>query len=108
MKIGYFHSHDGKNYDGRMLSLTEESITLDMVPVEQRGENGPSYRILRGDFEFGAAWKRTSKDGKPYLSVKLDSPLLPAPINAALIEATDGSYMLVWNRDGQKQDAPAA
>jgi len=34
--------------------------------------------------------------------------LLPAPINAALIEATDGSYMLVWNRDGQKQDAPAA
>jgi len=50
MKIGYFHSHDGKNYDGRMLSLTEESITLDMVPVEQRGENGPSYRILRGDF----------------------------------------------------------
>ena len=108
MKIGHFKQKDDTTYDGRMLSLTEEHITLFMAPVERRSENGPDYRILRGDFEFGAAWKRTSKDGKSYLSVKLDSPLLPAPINAALIEIGDGGYMLVWNRDGQKQDAVAA
>lgn len=107
MKIGYFKPNDDQSYDGRMLSLTGEYIPLFMAPAERRSENGPDYRILRGDFEFGAAWKRTSKDGKAYLSVKLDAPMLPAPINAALIEA-EGGYMLVWNRDGQKQDALAA
>lgn len=108
MKIGHFKPNDDATYDGRMLSLTGEHIALLMAPVERRSENGPDYRILGGDFEFGAAWKRTSKDGKPYLSVKLDLPLLPAPINAALIEIGDGGYMLVWNRDGQKQEAVAA
>ena len=108
MKIGHFKPKDDASYDGKMLSLTGEHIALFMAPAERRGENGPDYRILCGDFEFGAAWKRTSKDGKSYLSVKLDSPLLPAPINGALIEIGDGGYMFVWNRDGQKQDAVAA
>ena len=64
-------------------------------------ESGPDYRIVSqqdGEIEFGAAWKRTSRDRKPYLSVKLDSPLLPEPVNCALLEQEGGTYALVWKR----------
>ena len=40
--------------------------------------------------------------GKAYLSVKLDSPFLPASVNGALIEQEDGTHILVWNRDQRK------
>ena len=39
--------------------------------------------------EFGAAWKKTSGEGREYLSVKLDDPSFPAPIYATLIEADE-------------------
>ena len=34
--------------------------------------------------------------GKDYVSVKLDSPFLPAPANYALVKQADG-YALIWN-----------
>ena len=37
--------------------------------------------------ELGAAWKKTSKEGRPYTSVKLDDPSFPAPVYASLVEA---------------------
>ena len=50
--------------------------------------------------EVGAGWNRKSKDGgKTYVSVKLDSPLLPAPLNCALFTRDDGTYVLVWDRE---------
>ena len=49
--------------------------------------------------EFGAAWKKTSGEGREYLSVKLDDPSFPAPIYATLIEGEDdNSYALIWLR----------
>ena len=48
--------------------------------------------------EIGAAWKRQSKANKPYLSVKLDDPSFPAPVNARLIDAEDGGASLYWTR----------
>src|ERR1700744_3129981 len=52
-------------------------------------------------FDLGVAWNRhSSKTGKAYLSVKLDSPFLQAPINCALIGLDDDSdeLPLVWSR----------
>ncbi len=49
--------------------------------------------------EFGAAWKKTSGEGRNYLSVKLDDPSFPAPIYATLVEGEDeGSFSLIWSR----------
>ncbi|VVB50226.1 hypothetical protein RHCH11_RHCH11_04144 [Beijerinckiaceae bacterium RH CH11] len=49
--------------------------------------------------EFGAAWKKTSGEGRDYLSVKLDDPSFPAPIYATLIEGEDaGNFGLIWSR----------
>jgi uncharacterized protein (DUF736 family) len=49
--------------------------------------------------EFGAAWKRTSRAGREYLSVKLDYLSVPAPVFASLV-AVEGSdsYALIWSR----------
>ena len=49
--------------------------------------------------EFGAAWKKTSREGRDYHSVKLDDPSFPAPIYASLVETdTEGDFSLIWSR----------
>jgi uncharacterized protein (DUF736 family) len=82
------------------VTLTQ-SQTLTFEPAPK----GADYRVTIGGVEVGAAWKRTGKEsGKAYLSVKLDSPFLPGPVNRALMAQDDGSHILVWNRDDRKQD----
>jgi len=55
--------------------------------------------------DVGAAWKKTSKDGaKPYISVRLDSPFLPMPLNAALFPGKERQHVLVWDRPERKTD----
>jgi len=53
------------------------------------------------DVNLGAAWKKTtSQGGKPYVSVRLDSPFLLQPVNCALFAKQDGSeHYLVWARE---------
>ena len=48
--------------------------------------------------EFGAAWKKTSREGRDYLSLKLDDPSFPAPIYASLVAGDDSEHMLIWSR----------
>jgi uncharacterized protein (DUF736 family) len=73
-------------------------------------KSGPDYRITihDADAELGAAWKRTSRERKPYLSVKLDSPFLPQPVNCALIPERPFSvafryqYLAIYGRSFRK------
>jgi uncharacterized protein (DUF736 family) len=99
MIIGTFTKKNG-GYSGKLITLTH-SQTLAFEPAEK----GVDYRVTIGGVEVGAAWKRTGKEsGKAYLSVKLDSPFLPVPVNSALMAQEDGSHILVWSRDERKQD----
>ncbi len=68
-----------------------------ITPVEKRGESAPDYRAFVGKVEISAAWPRTSKGGREFISVKLDDPSFPAPIYANLIER-DGHHELIWSR----------
>ena len=52
--------------------------------------------------EIGAAWKRQSKANNDYLSVKIDDPSFPAPVNARLINGDEGSAVLYWTRRGDE------
>ena len=99
MIIGTFvKRNDG--FIGKLITLTH-SQALTIEPATK----GADYRVLIGAIEVGAVWKRFSKEsGKAYLSVKLDSPFLPVPVNCALMAQDDGSHILVWNRDDRKQD----
>jgi uncharacterized protein (DUF736 family) len=62
--------------------------------------NGADYRLMTDNgCEVGAGWKKTAKYGKSYVSVRLDSPFLSAPMNCALFGNKDGSHSLVWQRE---------
>ena len=75
------------------------NVKTRITRVENPSDKGPHFRIYAGNVELGAAWQKTSEQGRDYLSVKLDDPSFPAPINAALWPAeVEGDYVLVWNR----------
>jgi uncharacterized protein (DUF736 family) len=95
--IGSFQkAGDGFSGTIRTLSL---SAKAEIKPTERASEKAPSYRVFAHKVEIGAVWKKTSKEGRDYLSVKLDDPSWPAPLYASLIEAEDGkSLNLIWSR----------
>lgn len=94
----------GRDYIGciRMPGLVLSDVKF--VPSIDGDEGKPDYAIVH-DASFlriGAAWAKTSRTGKPYLSVIIDWPSLPAPINCALIDLEGGKHVLVWSRNKPK------
>ena len=116
MIIGTF-TQDGDDYEGWIEALGLRASTVRLVPVSPKQGTGPDYLIFgppqaspaesEQRFELGAAWRKTSKKGKAYLSVKLDGPTLAAPIHCALTEQ-DGSHVLVWSRNEANEEQAAA
>lgn len=96
-QIGTFTRNEDGTYVGAIKTLSL-NIKARLVPAESSAnEKAPDLRVLVGNVEIGAAWKKTSKENTVYHSVKLDDPSFTAPIYANLVEV-DGSYSLVWSR----------
>ncbi|MER9431515.1 DUF736 domain-containing protein [Mesorhizobium sp. M0408] len=96
--IGTF-SRTANGFSGSVKTLNLNVKTVSFTPVDGDNEKGPDFRIFAGATEFGAAWKKTSREGRDYHSVKLDDPSFPAPIYASLVETdTDGEFSLIWSR----------
>ena len=106
MIIGKFTKQkSGDGYTGGIFAFGTVCQPVEFIPQQ----SGADFIVIEsGEFELGAAWRRTSKEGKPYLSVKLDGPTLPAPVNCALIKQKDGSYSLVWTRRPIPEDDATA
>ncbi|MBU0832429.1 MAG: DUF736 domain-containing protein [Alphaproteobacteria bacterium] len=88
-------------YTGSIRTLAL-NVKARIARVENANDKGPHYRVYAGSVELGAAWQKTSGEGRDYLSVKLDDPSFSAPIYATLSEA-DGadSFRLIWSRANQ-------
>ncbi|ATC24328.1 MULTISPECIES: DUF736 domain-containing protein [Caulobacter] len=101
--LGTFTLHADGSFTGsiRTLSLNVKSVTI--RPVEKTGERGPDYRVFAVGYEFGAGWKKTSKDEKEYVSLKFDDIGFADAINAALVQI-DGVHTLVWSRPQARND----
>lgn len=96
--IGTFAA-TAKGFKGSVKSLNLNVKAVEFVPAEGDNEKGPDYRVIAAGTEFGAAWKKTSREGRDYHSVKLDDPSFPAPIYASLVETeTAGEFVLIWSR----------
>jgi uncharacterized protein (DUF736 family) len=97
--IGTFNKVEGK-YIGTLESLLFKSqATLEPVTDKKR-EKSPDFRLFAGSREIGAAWKRKSQEGAEYLSVTIDDPVFPAPINGRLVKVSiEGQYMILWTRE---------
>jgi len=101
-----------KQQDGRLVgtltTLALHVAKITFVPEQSEHENAPDYRVLAGDYEIGAGWKKTSKAGRPYTSVKLEDPSFAAPIFCALMRAEDSQYLLEWNRQAPRRQNKAS
>ena len=104
--IGTFTKDDAGHYNGTIRTLTWNVEHATFRPVETDNAKGPDFRLFSGPSELGAAWKKTSRENRDYLSVKLDDPSFPAPIYASLVDADEG-YRLIWSRPEPKSKAHA-
>lgn len=96
--IGTFAANSKGEFNGVIKTLTLNTKAT-LHPVEKEGEKSPDFRICAANMDIGAAWKKTSREGRDYISVKLDDPSFPAPIYATLSETdTAGEYALIWSR----------
>jgi uncharacterized protein (DUF736 family) len=96
-QIGTFTQAENGTFTGTIKTLTL-NVKASIRPSGKDNEKAPDYRVLAGSTEFGAAWKRTSREDRDYLSMKLDDPSFPAPIFANLVEGEDGTHSLIWSR----------
>ncbi|MEH6703009.1 DUF736 domain-containing protein [Parasphingorhabdus sp.] len=90
----------GESYKGEIVTMSVQTKNVRIVPEEaSENENAPTHRVFVGRAEIGAAWTKTSKEDRPYLSVKLDDPSFTAPIFANLFDDEDGkTFNLIWSR----------
>ena len=96
--IGTFTANSKGEIAGVIKTLTLNTKAVFRL-VEKDGEKSPDFRVSVGDMDIGAAWKKTSREGRDYISVKLDDPSFPAPVYATLSETdTAGEYALIWSR----------
>ena len=97
--IGTFtKTSDG--YKGEIVTLSVQQKNVRIVAeTEAANENAPSHRVFVGRAEIGAGWSKQSREGRDYLSVKLDDPSFVAPIYANLFDDEDGTtFNLIWTR----------
>lgn len=99
--IGIFTATE-KGFDGSIRTLAL-NVKARITHVESPSDKGPDLRVYAGKVELGAAWLKTSEQGREYLSVKLDDPSFAAPIYATLaeIEGQD-KYQLIWSRPNKE------
>ena len=97
--IGSF-TKSGESYKGEIVTMSVQTKNVRIVSEEaSENENAPTHRVFVGRAEIGAAWTKTSNEGRAYLSVKLDDPTFTAPIFANLFDDEDGkTYNLIWSR----------
>lgn len=99
--IGTFTKAPDGRFQGAIRTLTLNVKGVEIRPVEPTVDKAPDHLVFVGQTELGAAWTVT-REGKPAcLSVRIDDPSLPAPLNALLI-AADDTYHLQWSRPGKR------
>lgn len=94
--IGTF-TRDGDNFTGAITTLALKA-KASLQPNTKTNDQAPDYRVYVSGAEIGAAWLKTSKGERPYLSVKLDDPSFAGAIYCRLIEGENGRHRLLWSR----------
>lgn len=102
MKIGTFAVDNQGVLQGRIYGLGLGAVHVVFDPQTSK-DNKEYFRLIadpaKEAYEIGVAFPK-EKGEMVYHSVSIESPVLAAPINAALFPDKDheGSYNLVWNR----------
>ncbi len=101
MHIGNFTLAKEGGWIGYIHTLTINA-KIRLVPNNNNADTkAPTFRILHGNLRIGDAWESITQSDQPknYLHLRIDDPLFPEPINAALFSLDNGSVArLIWNR----------
>jgi uncharacterized protein (DUF736 family) len=98
--IGTFTPAKDGGWVGAIRTLTIDA-KVRLVPNDDRtSKKAPAFRVLVGNSRIGEAWeaKTGGLSPKDYLRVKLDDPILPQPINAAMFVSESGDAQMLWSR----------
>ncbi|MER9333943.1 DUF736 domain-containing protein [Mesorhizobium sp. M0293] len=103
--IGTFKKTTANEFIGEIVTLSVQAKNVRIAPdTRATGENAPSHRVLVGRAEIGAAWSKTSNEGRDYLGLKLDDPSFNAPIYANLFDDEEGEgFSLIWSRPNARR-----
>ena len=97
-QIGSFTRDESGAFTGTIRTLTL-NVKATIKPAQKDNDKAPDYRVTaNGGVEFGAGWSKSSREDRPYVSIKLDDPSFPAPIYATLVEGEDGTHNMIWSR----------
>jgi len=97
--IGTF-TKTAKGFTGEIvtMSVQQKKVRIE-AETDVQNDKAPTHRVFVGRAEIGAGWAQRSKEGRDYLSLKLDDPSFSAPIYANLFDDEDGeTYNLIWSR----------
>lgn len=99
--IGTFTPAKDGGWVGTIRTLTIDA-KVRLVPNDDRtSKKAPAFRVFVGNSRIGGAWeaKTGGLSPKHYFRVKLDDPMLPGPINAAMFVSEHGdTAQLLWSR----------
>ena len=95
--IGTFTQASNGSFTGTVKTLTLNAKAT-LRPTDKESDKAPDYRLAVGSVECGAGWKKTSRENRDYISIKLDDPSFPAPIYATLTQGDNGEHKLIWSR----------
>ena len=104
--IGTFKKTGNNEYTGEIVTLSLQTKNVRIVSeARATGENAPSHRVFVGRAEIGAAWSKTSNEGRAYLGLKLDDPSCNAQIYANLFYDDEGEdFSLIWSRPNGRRN----
>lgn len=104
MIIGKFSNTANGGYTGSIETLAISKAVVFEPVTEKKHEDIPDFRVTANYRDIGAAWHKTTEEGKPFLSVELDDPTFPKPISCALFPTRDGDgHILTWTRDRKRR-----
>jgi len=115
-KLASLTLNDKGIYTGTLATMAVRT-KVNIVPNAMASGDQPDYRIFaNGDYEVGAAWKKTSdRTGSDYLSVKMAAPELGAMAIYANVIALDEigednvTHLMLWSaREPQAASQTAA
>jgi uncharacterized protein (DUF736 family) len=66
--IGTFTANSKGEFAGVIKTLTLNTKAT-LRPVDKDGEKSPDFRISTADMDIGAAWKKTSREGREYVLI---------------------------------------
>jgi uncharacterized protein (DUF736 family) len=85
------------SFGGTLILPSMAGAVITLRPIDKQTATGPAYRVYIEEFESGAAWKRTSKKGKDYLSLRLTDPTFDSKVIYPVLLKSDKGYSLDWS-----------